>query len=492
MELELFERDPMVDAVELLHNATGWYTAEPIVDSLLTMLGWQEATGKKLCDPSAGDGAFLGAALRLLLTTNPSLSDDSIAEAVTGWEIHHFAAEEARHRLKRILMEQGGRTGPRASAMAARMVRTGDFLTDGPRSPSLDLVAGNPPFLRYAHIPEILRTVYERELPGEFQNDMMHSFIGRMSQCMRQGGQVGLVIADRFLFSEGAAGLRDIVGRKFGIAHIERLDSASAFYRAKNRRAGQPPRISPVAIVLKDGGTGLRPLDKRPIFPDALDDIDAGGPTLESIATIRLAPWLGPHGIFVVNGATAARLPREVLVPAIDTDDIKNGVMSKPTKYAIRTSRSEEPCRAVMEHLESQLHLMPSSKQRTTMRWLPPESFERMDLSRPSLLVPRIAKSLRPVRIPAGVLPLDHGLSVVSAGAATLDEIEAVLTSEKANDWVRRRAPRLENGFHSLTTSMLRTLPVPEHLAGRGEAPEGQRAGGVDPDGERSRARRSV
>lgn len=464
MELDLFEKTDLSYAIEVLHDATGWYTAEPIVDQLLCLLGWPNLDGKTLCDPSAGDGAFLGAALASLLVARPGMDDDAVAATVTGWEIHHFAAEEARLRLKRILVNRGGRSEERAAAMAGRMVRTGDFLTEGPRTPSMDIVAGNPPYLRYGGVPTILREIYERELPAEFQGDMMHSFIGRVSECIRAGGQVGLVIADRFLLSQSDGPLREIVGQRFGISHIERLDSTSSFYRAKNRRAGQPPRISPVALVLKESGPALRTLDRRPIYPDALDEVDAGGPKLDSIARIRLAPWLGPHGIFVVNEATAARLPRELLVPAIDTDDIKDGVMAKPTRYAIRTKRAEEPCAAVMGHLDSQLHRMPVSKQRTKKRWLPPESFEAMDLSQPSLLIPRIAKSLRPVRIPQGVLPLDHGLSVVSAGSASLDEIEAVLSSEAANSWVRRRAPSLENGFHSLTTTLLRSLPVPAHL----------------------------
>ena len=88
------------------------------------------------------------------------------------------------------------------------------------------------------------------------------------------------------------------------------------------------------------------------------------------------------------------------------------------------------------------------------------ERIDKHDLSQPCLLVPRIAKTLKPIRVPAGVLPTDHNLSIVSAGEATLDEIEAAPCHPLAQQWMEQRAARLEGGFFSLTTKLLRTLPV--------------------------------
>ena len=458
MELELFARDELEDAIDRLHDATAFYTAEPVVDQLLDMLAWPVGD-RRLVDTSCGDGAFLGAALKRLLAAEPEISDDRIAHLVQGWEIHYFAAAEARSRLERLLVESGRPNG-RARSIAAAMVVHGDFLKEGPKQPVWDCVAGNPPFLRYSHLPQILRAEYERTLPDYSQGDMLHSFIDRCALALREGGEIGIVTSDRWLFSLCAASLREVVGRRLGIAHLARLDCTSAFYRPKNRRAGQPPRIHPVAVVLRDAALCSTPLTRSPIYPEADDSAYEGCRKLSDIANVRLAPWLGPQGIFVVDQAVAATMPAEVLVPAIDTENIKGGKLSAPTRYAIRTFREVEPCAAVMAHLEANLHRMPRTKQRTAQRWLPPESFERMDLSQPSLLIPRIAMSLRTVRVPAGILPLDHGISIVTASAATLDDLEEELNRPEAEAWVRARAPRLENGYFSLTTTLLRTLPV--------------------------------
>jgi hypothetical protein len=62
------------------------------------------------------------------------------------------------------------------------------------------------------------------------------------------------------------------------------------------------------------------------------------------------------------------------------------------------------------------------------------------------------------IRLPAGILPINHNLQVVADD--DLDNIERMLLSEQAQTWVARNAPRLENGYLSITTRLLRRLPV--------------------------------
>lgn len=48
----------------------------------------------------------------------------------------------------------------------------------------------------------------------------------------------------------------------------------------------------------------------------------------------------------------------------------------------------------------------------------------------------------------------------MAADSKTLDEIEEVLSSKEANEWMQAHAARLESEFFSLTTTLLRQLPV--------------------------------
>ena len=348
----------------------------------------------------------------------------------------------------------------RAADLAQAMVMERDFLTDGPTEPFTDLYAGNPPYMRAANVHPYLRARYADFVPECASADLLHSFLERCSRTIRPGGQIGLVTSDRWLFNSGASRLRETLGQRLSIAHLERLDVTTAFYRPKRRTAGSPPRIHPVSVVLGTHASGGRQLSSEPIYPGVDASVYEGLTPLGEFAQVRIAPWLGSHGVFVVDKSTARHLPPEYLVPAVDTDDIVQGKVGTPTRWAIRTRPDEEPCPEIMAHLQANWHRM-ATRGRQGKMWLPPESFHALDLSRESLLVPRIAKSPKAVRVPANVLPINHNLSIVAGDATTLEAVEDALASPLAAQWVRDHAPRLENGYFSLTTTQLRKLPMP-------------------------------
>lgn len=442
-------------AIDDLHARTAIYTASPVVDDLLRRLGWPNGNAR-LVDPSCGDGMFLARALSALLAARPAGFDPR--GQVEGWEIHPVACLEARSTVAAVLASHGWARA-RAATLANDMVHNRDFLTEGPTTPQWDIVAGNPPYLRAANVPDLLRDEYRHHVPDYAQGDLLHSFLDRCSRTVLPAGRIGLVTSDRWLFNHGASRLRENLGRLLSLAHAERLSAETTFYRPKQRRAGSPPRVHPVSVILVSDEGAERNLTGRPIHPGVDEDRYAGLQVLGEFADVRIAPWLGTEGVFVVDAATARRLPPECLVPAVDTDDIQRGKLGRPTRWAIRTLPGEQPCPEVMDHLASRMHLM-AKRGRQGKLWMPPESFHALDLSRESLIVPRIAKTPKAVRVPPGILPINHNLSIVAGGNATLDQVEEALASPLAAEWARDYASRLENNYLSLTTTLLRRLPM--------------------------------
>lgn len=444
-----------MDAVDRLHAATAIYTASPVVDQLLDRLNWPNGT-QKLLDPSCGDGMFLSRALDRLLAAGKPMVD--LTELVEGWEIHPGACSDARNRVTGVLI-QHGYSHTLAASVAQRMVRNLDFLVDGPTGPYAHTIAGNPPYLRRANVPALLRETYDNHVPAYASADLLYSFLERCSRALHDGGRIGYVTSDRWLTNQGSAKLREKLGERLSLSHLERLDPASCFYRPKQRRAGSPPRIHPVSVILNRDINDGRQISSEPIFPGVDASRYAGLPTLAEIAKVRIAPWLGSNGVFVVDAHTARSLPKRYLVPAVDTDDIVRGKLGEPTRFAILTSPDEMPCEEVMQHLNRNMHRM-AARGRQGKAWQPPETFHNWDLSHESLIVPRIAKSPKAVRVPPGILPINHNLSIVSADPKGLDMVEKALASPLAAEWARDHAPRLENSYYSLTTTMLRKLPV--------------------------------
>ncbi|KND57181.1 Modification methylase PaeR7I (Adenine-specific methyltransferase PaeR7I) (M.PaeR7I) [Candidatus Paraburkholderia schumanniana] len=150
---------------------------------------------------------------------------------------------------------------------------------------------------------------------------------------------------DRWLFNDGASRLRERLGQRLSLAHAERLSAETAFYRPKQRRVGSPPRVHPVSVVLVSDHGASQNLSSKPIHPGVDESRYEGMRLLGDFAQVRIAPWLGSEGVFVVDAATARGLPPECLVPAVDTDDIQNGKLGTPTRWAIRTFPARSPRR---------------------------------------------------------------------------------------------------------------------------------------------------
>lgn len=439
-------------AIDALHAATAIYTREGVVCDLLDRLGWP-AHGGVLCDPSCGDGAFLEAAISALLDAEPDSSANNVLARVVGWELHAGACDEAGRRVVRVL-ERHGVARDRADYVASRVIINRDFLTEGPEAPAFDVIAGNPPYLRFEKVPELLRAEYCDAVPDHARRDLLFSFLDRCSIALREGGMAGFVTADRWLFNAGAKDLRAQLGARWRISHLDRLSVESAFYRPKRREKGSLPRVHPISVVFGPEG---REITGDPIYPGA-ERLPKADCTLADIARIQLAPWLGPYGIFVVNQSQAERIGMDRCVPVADVKDFDGGRYQSRGFFAVRTE--DDQGAGVMDHLQSSMHLMPERGLKNDY-WLPPEPWERrFPLDSECLVVPRIAKSLRAMRLPAGVLPINHGLTVFRGSRHELDQIEAVLASDTAQQYLEVVAPRLENGYFSITTNLLRGVPV--------------------------------
>ena len=451
--MDSFDFDRRSCGVDQLHAATALYTAGHVVRDLLKRISWPTPS-RQLFDPGAGDGSFLVEALGMM---EFSPNDEGAIERILGWEIHPGAVAEARDRIANHLVGRGWSEFT-AKRSAGQMVVEADFLIDPLPVQHFELIVTNPPYLRFAHLPEYFKQVYA-SLPHYASQDLLHAFLDRCSHILASNGTIGCIASDRWLLNDSASKLRTKLGQTLGISHLARLPVESTFYRPKIRRAGSPPRVSPVEVILRATGAECLPLTNAAIYPGALQS-SGTGLTLGDIATVSIAPWLGPEGIWVVNSHIAKTLPSEWLIPAVDTDNLTvDDRMTTPTRWAIRTQCDVEPPAAILDHLRRKTHLMPKRKGNRPF-WMPPETIT-LPLDQPSLIIPRIAKRLRAIHCPPGVIGINHNLSVaVAGGLHSLDDIERLLTSERSQEWLRARAPRLENSYFSITTRPLRTLPI--------------------------------
>lgn len=186
----------------------GYYTSSQVAEWLC---GWaiQSATDTVL-EPSCGDGAFLEAAARRLLSLGATPGE--IERRLTGIEIISAEAHAATERLR-----------PDLGEAADKIVCNSDFFGwwQGTDQPAFDVIVGNPPFIRYQSFPEPHRTrameiMGDQGLTPNRLTNIWVPFVVAATASLKPGGRLALVLPAEILQVSYAAQLRSYLTDHFG------------------------------------------------------------------------------------------------------------------------------------------------------------------------------------------------------------------------------------------------------------------------------------
>ena len=166
------------------------------------------STNDKVMEPSAGDAAFLVAAVNRLRDLSP---DPTVVPEVDGVEIHGYSARVGRERVRK------------AGGLAH--VRVRDFFDVVPK-PAYAAVVGNPPYVRYqgwtgearakSRAAALRGGVALTGLASSWAAFTVHS-----AQFLQKGGRLGLVLPAELLSVNYAAPVRRFLFEHFATVELE-------------------------------------------------------------------------------------------------------------------------------------------------------------------------------------------------------------------------------------------------------------------------------
>lgn len=201
------------------------FTPQNIADRILAMVAWPKGTSRgALLDPACGDGVFLEAAVRKVLAMGlPRNEVVSILEhRVVGWDVDGAQVIACRNRLQRLL-ERAGLSGIRIRLECRDALAATDDLP-------VACLVGNPPYLEAKRMPDELKRTIRASFPeaadGGF--DLFGAFVAlalRLTQC---GGEIGLVVPNRFLTGAYAARLRRRLSQEY-VTEVHDLSTERVF-----------------------------------------------------------------------------------------------------------------------------------------------------------------------------------------------------------------------------------------------------------------------
>jgi adenine-specific DNA-methyltransferase len=188
------------DTPELRKGRGAFFTPSGITEFVS---GWAiRAASDRVMEPSAGDAAFLVAAVRRIASL---LRNKRVTPEVDGVEIHAHSARVARQRIR----EAGGK---------ANVIQS-DFFDVVPE-PLYDSVIGNPPYIRYQNFSGDARAKSRQAaLRGGVALTGLASswaaFVVHSSLFLKPGGRLGLVLPAELLSVNYAAPVRHFLFHRF-------------------------------------------------------------------------------------------------------------------------------------------------------------------------------------------------------------------------------------------------------------------------------------
>ncbi len=497
------------------------YTRRWVADLVLDLAGYrpeEDLAEWHVVEPSAGEGAFLVPMVRRLLASlamhGRALSETR--ESIRAYELDGDSASRAIGLVKAELVAYGA-SPPEAEKLAEGWVVTGDYLLASPRDRRADLVAGNPPYIRYDDLPCGALETYRRLYPT--MTGRCDIYVGFLEAGLRQladGGVLGFICADRWMRSAYGAELRRMISSGFAVEAVIEMHDAPAF---ENDVAAYPAvvvirRASQRTTLVASVGAEAAPLSGGRSLADVLSALASGRecasrgftatavdrwfsgtspwPSLEpgKLAVLqRLEAQFAPLedeltgtkvGIGVATGADRVFIttdPRVVeadrLVPLAMTADTRSGILQWSGHYLVDPWADGGGLvdLAAYPRLRGYLQQRKTELQRRHIaQRIPRDWYRTIDrvhhglTARPKLYFPDMKLAANPVLDRGDTYP-HHNLYYLTSEAWDLEVLGGLLLSRVAQLFIEAYCVKMRGGTLRFQTQYLRRIRIPEPAA---------------------------
>jgi|CXWL01.1.fsa_nt_gi SAM-dependent methyltransferase len=240
MSLLLFEQDwrDVWDGAAPTEPVGAVFTKPEVTEFILDLAGYRPLSGRladrRLLEPSCGDGAFLGAAVRRLLASERKhrgevvWDDTQLAAALKACDVNIGFVTLARERIIRLLVADGC-PAERANTLSAGWVEHADFLLANWRE-RFDFVIGNPPYVRIEDLPQGVLGRYRELFPTCVDRaDLYIAFFEQGLRLLSPDGQLAFICANRFAKNQYGRSLRELIARQYRVRYFLNLEHTQPF-----------------------------------------------------------------------------------------------------------------------------------------------------------------------------------------------------------------------------------------------------------------------
>ncbi|HSB14444.1 MAG TPA: N-6 DNA methylase [Bryobacteraceae bacterium] len=253
-------------------HATGeYYTPYWLASLLLDEAGYEGDTSARLLDPACGSGVFLLVAIErawrrgAALGQSPEETARGVLSGIRGFDVNPLAVQAARANYRQALTAAGWEARDDEIPVFRR-----DALLEPADGGTFDLIAGNPPWVRWDHLPAEYREAtlplwksyglfslkgFEARLGGGKKDLSMLFTLAAADRYLKPGGVLAFLITQEAFKTKGAGeGFRRFRlpdGTPLGVIRAHDFTGVRPFGGAANKTA---------AVLLRKGEETVYPV----------------------------------------------------------------------------------------------------------------------------------------------------------------------------------------------------------------------------------------
>lgn len=498
-----------------LHGEHGEvFTRRWVVDLILDLVGYtsdRDLGGLVAVEPACGSGAFVVPMVERLLRAARlhGRAPKELKRAIRAFDLLAVNTVACRQTVVALLEADMGLGHDEANELASAWIAQDDFLLMPFDEGSVDVVVGNPPYIRLESVPRERSNLYRRACPTMGgRADVYVGFYERGLLALRSDGALGFICADRWMRNAYGARLRGMIAEGWSVdtvismigvdAFEDEVDAYPAVTVIRRRSQGEGPLVveanpgldrTHISEIVRVDAARERSTVRTPAFTAArldhwfqgtagwptgsperlalIADLEASFPPLEDAATrtrVGIGVATGADKVFIVRDAE--RVEPQRLLPLAMARDIGTGEVAWSGNYLVNPWDAEglidlEAWPRTREYLGA--HRERLAARHTAQRGSWHKTIDHVIdglQDRPKLYVPDFKDAIFPVLDEGGTYP-HHNLYWVTSESWDLRVLGGLLLSDVANLFIEAYSVRMRGGFLRFQAQYLRRIRLP-------------------------------
>lgn len=457
------------------------FTSPEVVSFMLDLVGYTSAkdlSTVKILEPSCGDGEFVVEIVRRLRDSSRKYKFDfrkAFQENVFAYDIDPSKVEACKGRL----------LGECEGISLDANIRQTDFLTE--RIPDVDIVVGNPPYIRYEQIPQDQLSNYKQLFPTfHYRADLYILFFEKTLRSLLPGGKHCFICSNRWLKNEYGKKLRAWIAKSFRLETILSLEKAPDAFQEEVLAYPAITLISnasPATSFTYSELTSIHQLKhiqgKNLPSPQTADwcgvfNTISGDNTLLTIEEmgfmIGIGVATGADSIFIAKDLPS-RVEKELLLPALNAKDMSGNRLQWSGKYLLNPYKTNGELINLEDYPMAAKYLLShrdTLQKRHVARKNPGKWYKTIDRIVPSLkdtpkvLLPDISGN-QLIFVDEGKYYPQHNLYYITGGSIRqLQLLSAMLMSDYVKGQLLSITNCMNGGYPRWQSQYLRKLLMPD------------------------------